>query len=148
VGECHKPPPAEADKDEIAANLIAMNETEIADPSPLGAFLPATIIPDSPLRDHELELASVAALDLERIRCERNEQGKLRLYAPTTDTIWLMIQMLDREIRGWMRGTKRTFGDAFVRRRFFLDNQIVMTSAISHPLNVESRQSFLWPVHR
>jgi Uma2 family endonuclease len=146
VGECHKPPPAEADKDEIAANLIAMNETEIADPSPLGAFLPATIIPDSPLRDHELELASVAALDLERIRCERNEQGKLRLYAPTTDTIWLMIQMLDREIRGWMRGTKRTFGDAFVRRRFFLDNQIVMCPDIGYIAPAERRKPPVIPL--
>ena len=68
-----------------------MNETELSEAPPFGPFLPATIIPDVPLSDEELESASLAALDLERIRCERNEQGKLRLYAPTTETVWLMI---------------------------------------------------------
>jgi Uma2 family endonuclease len=123
-----------------------MNEMEILDTSPIGIFLPATLIPDAPLRDEELELASVTALDLERIRCERNEQGKLRLYAPTTETIWLMIQMLDREIRGWMRRSKRTAGDAFVRRRFFLDNEIVMCPDISYIAPAERRKPPIIPL--
>lgn len=123
-----------------------MSETEISEASPLGLFLPATLIPDVPLRDEALELASMAVLDLERIRCERNEKGKLRLYPPTTEGIWLMIQILDRELRGWMRRTKRASGDVFVRRRFFLNNEIVMCPDIGYLAPAERRKPPIIPL--
>jgi len=121
-----------------------MNEKDTADTLPLGAFLPAALVPDSPLSDEELELASVRTLDPERIRCERNEQGKLRLYAPTTETTWLMIQMLEREIRAWTRQFKRA-GDVFVRRRFYLDNETVMSPDIGYIAPAERRKPPIIP---
>jgi hypothetical protein len=121
-----------------------MNETENSEAPPLGLFLPATLIPDVPLSDEALESASMAALDPERIRCERNEHGRLRLFAPTTETVWLMIQMLDREIRTWTRRFKRA-GTVFVRRRFFLDNEIVMCPDIAYFAPPETRKSVFIP---
>jgi Uma2 family endonuclease len=123
-----------------------MSETEISEASPLGLFLPATLIPDVPLSDDALELASMAVLDMERIRCERNEQGKLRLYTPTAEVIWLMIQMLHRELREWMRRSKRAYGDVFVRRRFFLDKQIVMCPDIGYIAPAERRKPPIIPL--
>ncbi len=121
-----------------------MSETEISEASPLGLFLPATLMPDVPLSDNALELASMAVLDMERIRCERNEYGKLRLYAPTTETVWLMIQMLEREIRAWMRQIKRG-GTVLVRRRFYLENEAVMCPDIGYVAPAASRKSSTIP---
>lgn len=102
-----------------------MSETEITDSSPLGAFLPATIVPDLRLSDEQLEMAVETGLDDARIRCERTEKGALRMYAPPPHQIWLMIHIFHRELLKWLRHAKAT-GQVTMRRRFFLrDNSML-----------------------
>jgi len=97
--------------------------------SPIAKFLPATVIPDSGLSDDRLEFAS-GELDSARIRCERNEQGSLRMYPPPPEAVWLMIQSLHRELLKWLAKAKIA-GQAAVRQRFFLENYSMMCPDIA-----------------
>lgn len=103
---------------------------ELTDPSPIAPFLPATVIPDARLSDEKLEVSAALALDGERIRCERDGPGRLRIYAPTSETVWLMIQRFGRALQLWVR-RKQCGGTVFLRRRFFLVNDSVMCPNIA-----------------
>lgn len=96
-----------------------MNDSEGTNSSSLGAFLPATIMPDLRLSDEQLEIAAELGLDNAHIRCERTEKGALRMYAPPPHEIWLMTHMFHRELLKWFGRTKAT-GHVALRRRFFL----------------------------
>lgn len=108
---------------------IAM--TDLNEIPSIARFLPATLIPDVYMSDEALETEAAIALDKERIRCERNEKGKLRLYAPTPETIWNMIRRFDRELRFWVHKTKRA-GTVCARRRFFLPDESVLCPDIAY----------------
>lgn len=117
---------------------------EVIPISPLRAFLPATVIPDLPMSDQDLERVSAVALDSERIRCERDENGRIRLYAPTPEPIWLMIQMIQREFFTWIN-QKQAGGQIGLRRRLFLDNGAILCPDLAYfapgadkiPINIE-----------
>lgn len=105
--------------------------TEPTDTFLIASLLPATLIPDSRMSDEDLELALAVELDAERIRCERSEQGKLRLYAPTPESIWLMIQMLQRKFLAWI-DQMRTAGQIAIRRRLFLGECSMMCPDLAY----------------
>lgn len=105
--------------------------TELMDTSLFGAFLPATIIPDVRLSDEQLETAAEIELDNARIRCERTEQGALRMYAPPPHPIWLMIHIFHRELLRWF-GRAKIPGQVAMRRRFFLTDNSMLCPDIAY----------------
>jgi hypothetical protein len=105
--------------------------TELTNISPFAGFLPATIIPDNGLSDDRLEALASRDLDNAHIRCERTEQGPLRMYAPVPEAIWLMIQSLRRELTQWL-GKTNTAGQVVARRRFFLGDFSMMCPDIAY----------------
>lgn len=104
----------------------------------LKELLPATLIPDRPFGDRYLEVFARNNLDPQRIRCERFEDGQLRVYAPTTATIWLMIEKLFSELSDWC-GKQKVPGLPLMRRRFYLHNRLMMCADIAY-LRAKSRK--------
>jgi Uma2 family endonuclease len=105
--------------------------SDLPNNSSIARFLPATLIPDASLNDDKLEMAASCGLDDEHIRCERTEQGTLRIYPPTPVTIWLMIQKFHRElVKSLVRANIP--GQSFVRRRFFLDEWSMMCPDVAY----------------
>jgi Uma2 family endonuclease len=82
------------------------------------------------MSDTFLESAAQTALDPHNIRCERNGKRQLRLDAPPSETIWLMIMRFERGLRRWVHENKRT-GEVVVRRRIFLGNGWVLSPDIA-----------------
>jgi Uma2 family endonuclease len=97
----------------------------------IARFLPATLIPDTPLSNNRLETFACRTLDVERIRCERYQDGNLRMYPPTPEAIWLMVTKIHAELILWL---SRTSGDgqAAIRRRFFLDDPTMMCPDVAY----------------
>jgi Putative restriction endonuclease len=98
---------------------------ELTKDSTIAKFLPATLIPDTRMSDDLLETYAIRALDSEQIRCERTEDGRLRMFPPLPGAIWLMIRKLHSELEGWSAG-KGNPGCAVFRRRFFLGDSLMM----------------------
>lgn len=116
-----------------------MNESELTDISPIGAFLPATVVPDLRLSDEQLEIAAELGLDHARIRCERTEKGALRMSAPPPHQIWLMIHIFHRELVKSL-GLAKVTGHVAMRRRFFLrDNSVLCPDAAYIASGVDRR---------
>lgn len=105
--------------------------TETTDNSPFADFLPATLIPDVRMSDEYLERAAGVALDSERIRCERTERGDLRIYPPTPEVVWLMIQMLQRQFMAWTNKMKIA-GQIAIRRRLFIGERSMMCPDVAY----------------
>ncbi len=122
-----KPPESVGTQEHTKTNRMF----ELIPISPLRALLPATVIPDLPMSDEDLELASAVALDSARIRCERDEHRRIRLYAPTPEPIWLMIQMIRREFITWIN-QKQAGGQIGLRRRLFLDNSSIICPDLAY----------------
>lgn len=99
--------------------------------SKFALFLPATLSPDLPMSDTFLDSAAQSALDPHNIRCEKNGERQLRLDAPPSETIWLMIMRCERGLRRWVHENKRA-GEVIVQRRFFLGDQWVLTPDIAY----------------
>jgi hypothetical protein len=94
-------------------------------------FLPATLIPDRRMSDECLERAAEVALDSNRIRCERTERGDLRIYSPTPEVVWLMIQMLQRQFTAWINKMKIA-GQIAIRRRLFIGERSMMCPDVAY----------------
>lgn len=116
----------------------AMNESELTDISPIDAFLPATLVPDIRLSDEQLEIAAEQGLDYARIRCERTENGTLRMSTPPPHHIWLMIHMFHRELGKSIASAKAT-GHAVKRRRFFLSDNSVLCPDVAYATGINMR---------
>jgi Uma2 family endonuclease len=93
--------------------------------SSISSLFPATLIPDAWMTDERLDRIASNALDGERIRCERDLDGRLRIYPPCPMTTWLMMQKVYTDLEDWIKRTKR-HGCPFFRKRFFFDQSKLM----------------------
>jgi Uma2 family endonuclease len=105
--------------------------TELTKEASIARFLPATVIPDTPLSNVSLETFASRTLDVERIRCERYHDGKLRMYPPTPEATWLMLTKIHAELTLWLARTSGR-GQAAIRRRFFLEDPVMMCPDIAY----------------
>lgn len=97
----------------------------------LKELLPATMIPDRPFDDDNLETFAANNLDKERIRCERFDDSQLRVYAPTPPRIWFMIERLYSELSDWSTKQKAP-GLPMIRRRIYLHDQLMMSADVAY----------------
>lgn len=83
------------------------------------------------MSDAGLERLAIRALDDEHIRCERTEQGALRMHAPAPEAIWLMIYSLQLALMIWLDQVKVS-GQILVCRRFFIGDYSMMCPDIAY----------------
>lgn len=106
-------------------------QQDLATKPGLNELLPATLIPDRPFGDRYLETFATNNLDTQRIRCERFEDGQLRVYAPTPARIWLMIEKLHSDLSSWSKQQKAP-GLPILRRRFYLHDRLMMCADVAY----------------
>ena len=107
----------------------------------IAKFLPATLIPDTALSDYRLERFASASLDVEHIRCERNRDGKLRIYPPASESTQLMVRKIHTELQLWLSRTRR-HGQSMIRRRFFLEDSLMMCPDVAYIASRSGKKFF------
>lgn len=136
-------PPASGSKASETGRTIA--ETTImpgqTDNSVISKFLPATIIPDESLSDDRLETWAHQTVDVWRVRCERTEEGHLRLFAPAAEQIWLMVKKVHTDLLKWVTESSST-GRVAVNRRFFFQDGSMMCPDIAYAVRKNGGDPF------
>jgi Uma2 family endonuclease len=105
---------------------------------PINRFLPATLIPDARLEDGTLERALHQIFDPDFLRCERTEQGKLRLFPSPPVSIRMMAEKISADLQTWITKSER-HGRAVIRRRFFLNSSLMMCPDVAY-VQADSKQ--------